>query len=59
MKGISQSRFADDAAALAQWQSASNVVGPPRTGGQTDKRTAGQTGSPETPPQGGDIRPAA
>jgi hypothetical protein len=43
MKGISQSRFADDADALAQWQSASNVVGPPRPAGQPVSQSGGQS----------------
>jgi hypothetical protein len=43
MKGISQSRFADDADALAQWQSASNVIGPPRPAGQPVSRSGGQS----------------
>ena len=37
MNGISQSRSADDADSLAQWHSASNVIGPPRSAAQADK----------------------
>ena len=31
MDGLNRYRFADDANALAEWMSASNVVGPPRS----------------------------
>jgi hypothetical protein len=32
MDGINRSRFENDPDALAQWESASNVIGPPRRG---------------------------
>ncbi len=51
MDGSNRYRFADDPNALAEWESASNVVGPPRA--------AGKDTSPDTPPQGGEIKPAA
>jgi len=57
MDGINRSRFESDRDALAQWQSASNVVGPPRSGGQADGRAGGQTTPP--PSQGSESRPAA
>jgi hypothetical protein len=59
MDGLNHYRFADDAESLAGWESASNVVGPPRSGGQADRRTGGQDGSPGAAPQGGEIKPAA
>jgi hypothetical protein len=34
MDGLNHFRFADDPNSLAGWESASNVVGPPRSGGQ-------------------------
>jgi hypothetical protein len=49
MDGLNRYRFADDADSLAGWESASNVIGPPRAG-----RPA-----PDTPSQGGEIKPAA
>lgn len=57
MDGINRSRFDNDPDALAQWQSASNVIGPPRSAGQSDGRAGGQT----TPPigQGGESKSAA
>lgn len=55
MDGANHYRFADDPDALAGWESASNVIGPPRSGGQP----AGQSTPPATPPQGGEIKPAA
>jgi hypothetical protein len=49
-------RFADDPDLLAAWKAASNLIGPARTGGQA----GGRTGSPhESPPSGGEIKPAA
>jgi hypothetical protein len=51
MDGLNHYRFADDADSLAGWESASNVVGLPSSGGQ---------GIPsDTPPSGGEIKPAA
>jgi hypothetical protein len=59
MDGINRTRTADDPDSLAQWQSASNIIGPPRSGGQTVSRSGGQGTSPQTPPRGGEIEPAA
>jgi len=59
MDGANHYRFADDADSLAGWESASNVIGPPRSGGQPVGRSSGQSTSPATPPQGGEIEPAA
>jgi hypothetical protein len=39
MDGLNRYRFADDADSLAGWESASNVIGPPRTGGRADGRS--------------------
>src|SRR4051812_38651271 len=48
--------FAADPDLLTAWKSASNVIGPARTGGQA----GGRTGSPpESPPAGSEIKPAA
>jgi hypothetical protein len=59
MEGISRARFEHDPDALAQWQSASNVIGPPRSGRQPGGRSGGQVTPPSAPPQGGNIAPAA
>jgi murein DD-endopeptidase MepM/ murein hydrolase activator NlpD len=54
--GLNRVRFAEDPDLLAAWRSASNVIGPARTGGRAD----GRTGSPsQTPPSGSEIKPAA
>jgi hypothetical protein len=45
MDGLNRYRFAEDPNSLAEWESASNTFGPPRSGGQT--------------PSGGEIKPAA
>jgi hypothetical protein len=58
MDGISRARFEHDPDALAQWQSASNVIGPPRSASQSAARTGGQV-TPASPPLAGDIAPAA
>jgi hypothetical protein len=62
MDGINRSRFSEDSDSLAQWESASNVIGPPRasgrTGGPSDGRSGGQS-TPSENPSGGEIRPAA
>ena len=42
MDGASRYRFGEDPEALAAWESARNVIGPPRAGGQAH----GQTGGP-------------
>jgi len=49
MDGLNRFRFADDAAVLAEWDTVSNVIGPARPADD----------EPETPPQGGEERPAA
>ena len=42
MDGANRYRFADDADSLAGWESTSNVIGPPRSGGQAVSRSGGQ-----------------
>jgi hypothetical protein len=50
MDTLNRFRFAADAEVLAEWESASNVIGPPRSNGE----------KPETPEKPGDaIKPAA
>jgi hypothetical protein len=44
MDGINRTRYSEDPDALAQWESASNVIGPPRAAAS---------------PQSGEIKPAA
>lgn len=51
MDGLNRYRFANDPESLAQWESARNVVGPPRSDGKATL--------PDTAPQGGQIKPAA
>jgi hypothetical protein len=51
MDGINRSRFSEDPESLAQWESASNVVGPFQRGGKD--------APPAAPPAGGEIKPAA
>ena len=57
MDAINRTRFSEDSDSLAQWESASNVIGPFQRG------TGGQRGSkdvpPAAPPSGGEIKPAA
>jgi hypothetical protein len=59
MDAINRSRFSEDPESLAQWESASNVIGPFRR----DSGAAGQRGSqtvpPPAPPADGEIKPAA
>jgi hypothetical protein len=43
MDGHNRVRFAGDPDLLAAWRSASNVIGPARTGGRADGRTGGLT----------------
>jgi hypothetical protein len=50
MDGLNRYRFANDSDALAEWESASNTFGPPRSAGA--KPTV-------PPPAGGEVRPAA
>ena len=50
MDALNRFRFADQAAVLAEWESVSNVIGPPRPASD----------EPATPPiAGGEIKPAA
>jgi len=51
MDGLNRFRFASDPESLAGWQSNSNIFGPPRS-------TATKP-TPGSPPQGGEIKPAA
>jgi hypothetical protein len=64
MDAINRSRFSEDPESLAQWESASNVIGPARsvgqTGGQAVSRSGGQRAvNSDTPPAGGEVKPAA
>ncbi|HEY9014724.1 MAG TPA: hypothetical protein VIM84_06650 [Gemmatimonadales bacterium] len=52
MDGSNRYRFPSDPESLAQWESARNVIGPPR--GQSVARSDGPP-----PPQGGEVKPAA
>jgi hypothetical protein len=54
--GFNRVRFAEAPDLLAAWKSASNVIGPSRTGGQADRRTESATA---TLPSGSEIKPAA
>jgi hypothetical protein len=56
LKGLNGFRFAAEPDLLAAWTAASNVIGPPKTGGPADGRT---DTPPETPSQAGQIKPAA
>jgi hypothetical protein len=49
--GLNRVRFAGDPDLLAAWRSASNIIGPARSGGRADGRTG-------TPPPEGAVRPA-
>jgi hypothetical protein len=60
LDGLARFRFATDVEALAAWRSASNTIGPARSGGQAVSRTDGQgTENPATPTAGGEVKPAA
>jgi hypothetical protein len=63
MDGSNRYRFADDPESLAQWESASNVIGPPRGGKAVGEavvdKAAVDRASPDTPLQDGEIKPAA
>lgn len=58
--GLNRFRFADDPDLLAAWNAASNVIGPPRAGGQSlpreERGADGRTGGPSETPA---IKPAA
>jgi hypothetical protein len=55
MDGHNHVRFAGDPDLFAAWKSASNVIGPARTGGRSDGRTDIPSG---TPPSDA-VKPAA
>jgi hypothetical protein len=62
--GFNRVRFEEDPDLLAAWRSASNVIGPARTGGQSlpreDRGADGRTEIPSgTPPSEGAPKPAA
>jgi hypothetical protein len=59
LDGYNRHRLAGDASLRAAWAAASNVIGPPVSGGQADRRAGGPTGSPGTSAPGGEIKPAA
>jgi hypothetical protein len=52
MDGSNRYRLAEDTNSLAEWESSSNTFGPPRSAVE-------EPTSPDTPPQGGEIKPAA
>ena len=52
MNGLNRFRFASNAESLASWESASNTFGPVHP-------AADKPASPDSPPAGGDVRPAA
>ena len=54
--GLNRVRFAGDPDLLAAWRSASNVIGPARSGGRADGRTDTPSG---TPPPEAAVKPAA
>ena len=56
MDGHNRVRFAEDPDLMAAWKSASNVIGPARSGGRADGRTEIPSG---TPPPEGAVKPAA
>lgn len=66
MDGLNRYRFAENADSLAEWESASNTVRRRGSGASTEQSsegTAEQEGgngtAPNTPPPGGEIKPAA
>jgi hypothetical protein len=59
MDGANRYRFTEDAEAIAAWESAINTFAPSRSGGQPDRRSGENSQSPATPPQAGEIKPAA
>jgi hypothetical protein len=59
LDGYNRFRFANDPNLLAGWLAASNVVGPPSTGGQSVGGSGGQSTSPTTTPDTSAIKPAA
>jgi hypothetical protein len=56
LDGYNRFRFGGDPNLLAGWTAATNIVGPPVSGGLADGRTGGQS---EPPARGDPIRPAA
>jgi hypothetical protein len=64
LDGMYRFTFADDSSQLASWVAASNIIGPPQSGGQAARRTGGESTSTQTPATGapassGSINPAA
>jgi hypothetical protein len=68
MDAINRSRFSENPESLAQWESASNVIGPPRPVRQADGQAVGQpvsrsvgqgTTNSESPSTAGEVKPAA
>ena len=51
MDTLNRTRFAEDAATLAEWETVSNIIGP--------AHPAADKPAPATPPTGGEVRPAA
>jgi hypothetical protein len=56
LDGMYRFAFADDSSQLASWVAASNIIGPPRAGGQSSSPQTPATGAP---PSSGSINPAA
>jgi hypothetical protein len=59
MDAINRTRYSENPDALAQWESASNVIGPPRAGGGSEGGSGGAPALPQAPPTGGELKPAA
>jgi hypothetical protein len=58
--GLNRFRFAGDPDLFAAWRSASNVIGPAKRGGRSEGRiNTPSEKPPESPPSGGEIKPAA
>ena len=51
MDTLNRTRFAEDVATLAEWETVSNIIGP--------ARSAKDEPAPPTPPTGGEVKPAA
>jgi hypothetical protein len=51
MDTVNRTRFAANAATLAEWETVSNIIGP--------AHPAADKPAPATPPTGGEVRPAA
>jgi hypothetical protein len=61
LNGMYRFHFANDSGQLASWVAASNIIGPPRSGGPADGQTGGQSTptTPGSPPADGAVKPAA